>query len=502
MEKKQLQVRILDSRSGVPLAASVRVVGGTGHAVVPEAAILRRGTGATYFYCDGEFTLDHCSTLAGRRLASNTVGGAFPSYFSGLLDITVERGTEYVPRRSQIRVTSEKSVELDIPLERWIDLQALGWYPGNTHVHYNEFEDRPDQRLGIDRFAHGLNFTCLSILEKRGLPYASNKYPPGLLKEFSTKLHPIECGEECRHNEGLFSTGYGHVLLLRLKRYVYPVSRGMLAEDRSPDYPPLTDACAEAKKQGGVVVWAHNGRGMEAPVAAALGAVDALNLFDYYWMEPEYDIWYHFLNCGLRLPASTGSDWFICNNNRVYVLTRGEFSRESWWNGLLSGRTFITNGPALFLSISGQTPGDSIKINGAAGLPVKVEWVTHHPIHAVDLIFNGRVIEHREFPEGSREGCFDIDYRPHGSGWFAARCAGTQRDSFDQPIFAHTSPVYVEAKDSTLEGQSSSAHFFLDSVEQSLNWIERRGRFDEEAQRQAVKKLFLQARRYYENLVK
>ena len=41
-----------------------------------------------------------------------------------------------------------------------------------------------------------------------------------------------------------------------------------------PGYPPLSYACDDAHRQGGVVIWCHNGRGMEAPVAAALGKLD------------------------------------------------------------------------------------------------------------------------------------------------------------------------------------------------------------------------------------
>src|SRR4030095_514167 len=104
-----------------------------------------------------------------------------------------------------------------------------------------------------------------------------------------------------------------------------------------------------ARSQGGVVLWCHNAIGMEAPIAAALGRVDGLNLFDPFWMDPEYDLWYALLNCGIRLPASTGSDWFVCSSNRVYVRLDGSeaFSYASWLAALRAGRTLITNGPVL-----------------------------------------------------------------------------------------------------------------------------------------------------------
>ena len=55
------------------------------------------------------------------------------------------------------------------------------------------------------------------------------------------------------------------------------------------------------------MIWCHNGLGVEAPVAGVLGKVDAFNLFDNYWMDPEYDVYYQMLNAGIRLPVSTGS---------------------------------------------------------------------------------------------------------------------------------------------------------------------------------------------------
>ena len=120
----------------------------------------------------------------------------------------------------------------------------------------------------------------------------------------------VDIGEECRHNQGDFDIGYGHVMFIRLEQAVLPVSRGMLVAEGDPDFPPLCYACDEAHRQGATVIWCHNGVGMEAPVAAALGKLDAFNLFDpYQWIDQEYKLWYHLLNCGFKLPASTGSDW-------------------------------------------------------------------------------------------------------------------------------------------------------------------------------------------------
>jgi hypothetical protein len=226
----------------------------------------------------------------------------------------------------------------------------------------------------MDPRVHDLRFTAISVLKRWELPYASNKYPPGVLTEFCSAHHHVECGEENRHNApgDRAREGYGHIMLLRIKEVVEPVSRGYLVDEVDPDYPPLCYACDDAHRQGGIVIWCHNGIGLEAPVAAALGKLDAFNLFDPYWMDPEYDVWYEMLNCGFKLPASTGSDWFICSANRVYAYTEGAFDPEAWIQALKDGRTFIGNGPALWLTVDGRLPGAIVPSEPGEGLPVKV----------------------------------------------------------------------------------------------------------------------------------
>ena len=260
---------------------------------------------------------------------------------------------------------------------------------------------RPDDRLQLDPKVHDLSVTVVSILQRRELPYASNKYPIGFMTDYSTAHHLVDCGEENRHNSRRGGIAYGHVMFLRIRNMVDPVSRGDLVSDFDPDYPPLCHACDDTMRQGGIVLWCHNGQGMEAPVAAALGKLDAFNLFDPFWMDPEYDIWYNLLNCGLALPASTGTDWFICSNNRVYVQTDQEFTYDNWLKGLQAGRTFITNGPALFLKVDDTMPGG--RIESPNGQPRKVSgqiaWDSHYPINRIELVHNGGVMQSKTFDE-------------------------------------------------------------------------------------------------------
>ena len=475
---------IRDGVSGEMVEAKVRVLTSMGNFVHPPDTLLKIGPGDPFFYCPGEFTV-------------NVPRGA--------TDIVVERGTEYEPLRRVVSMPQKGAVDVELNLKRWTDLPAEHWYPGNTHLHYSEKEARPDDRLRLDPKVHDLSVTVISILQRRELPYASNKYPIGFMTEYSTAHHLVDCGEENRHNYRRGGMAYGHIMLLRIRDQVDPVSRGDLVSDFDPDYPPLCYACDDAKRQGGIVLWCHNGIGMEAPVAAALDKLDAFNLFDPYWMDPEYDVWYHLLNCGIPLPASTGTDWFICSNNRVYVNTNEAFTYDNWLRGLQAGNTFITNGPALFLTVDGRAPGERIEtpVGKPRRISSEITWASHYPVNRVELIHNGSVVLHAPIDSstGERQGKWAFDLHIDTDGWIAARAFGDARDSFAQAIYAHTSPVYIGTGRPSGIAQAS-ASYFVRGIDESIEWVKRVGRFTEDEQREEILHLFHKGREVYAGLAR
>ena len=361
---------IRDATTGEQVQARVQVLDPTGLPTAPESAIWKVGPGEPFFYSDGEFSVETTR---------------------GYYRVLVERGTEYRPWQTTVHVGKSESATLDVALERWSDLPERGWHPGNTHIHYDENETRPDERLALDSRIEDLRMTAVSILKRWDLEYATNKYAPGVMNEYTDTHHYVQCGEETRHNSNKsHEIGYGHVMLLNIRNVVDPLSRGLLVDRFEPDYPPLTYACDDANRQGGLVIWCHNGQGMEAPVAAALGKLHAFNLFDPHWIDVEYDIYYQMLNCGFRLPASTGSDWFISSANRVYSQSGNPFSYESWLQAVRDGKTFITNGPGVYLAVSGCEPGETVQCNPGEKLNVHMNWDSHYGIHRAEIVVNGK----------------------------------------------------------------------------------------------------------------
>ena len=285
-------------------------------------------------------------------------------------------------------------------------------------------------------------------------------------------------------------------MLLNIRNIVHPVSRGLLVDAFDPDYPPLSYACDDAHRQGGIVIWCHNGNGMEAPVAGALGKVDAFNVFDPTWMEPEYDIYYNMLNTGIELPLSTGSDWFVSNANRVYAYTGSTFDYEDWLKALISGKTFVTNGPAIYLEANDAVVGDIIQLESNETVNGIIKWDSNFPVNDVQLIYNGEIIVSRNFQPGLKEGTIQFDLELEFEGWIAARLHSGSRDSFNQPVFAHTSPIYLK-NGRYSDARKQSAKWFSDRIEDSKYWIGTKGKFYNNKQRREVMDLFNHAQAIY-----
>ena len=95
-----------------------------------------------------------------------------------------------------------------------------------------------------------------------------------------------------------------------------------------------------------------------------------------YWTQ---EIYYHILNCGLRIPPSAGSASGVLPNpvgyNRVYVHLDGPFAYEKWWEGLRAGRSFVTNGPLLRVHVERpacramSSPGRPAKASSSISRP-------------------------------------------------------------------------------------------------------------------------------------
>jgi len=99
-----------------------------------------------------------------------------------------------------------------------------------------------------------------------------------------------------------------------------------------------------------------------------------------------------------------------------------------------------------------------------------------------------------------REGVWEIDVPSEQDGWLAARAYGEARDSFDQPVYAHTSPVYI-GSGMPPSGVREAATFFQQAIDDAHVQIRDYARFTKDEQREEVLHLFAEGRKVYDTLL-
>lgn len=449
--------RLLDA-AGKPVAAKLRVTeSGTGQRFLPENAMTSMPN-REFFYARGEYEI---AVPAGRYRIEAVRG------------ICHDVATEFTEVGAGIRH------QVDLQIQPLKDLKASGWYSGNTHTHYHlALDEDPDDRLRMVPPAEDLDVSVMSYLVRSDSPYISNRYPVGRMAKFSQNGSIMDMGEEARNNRRFGDFGYGHVLFLNIPRSIEPVSTGLLSADgKAPDYPTLSTLCAQAKQMGGTTVWCHNGSGIEVPVAAALGLMDAYNVAD--GLAADYDRYYRLLNCGMKITASTGTDWWIYDHNRVFVQVEGGFSYDSWVAGMRAGRTFASNGPLVTFTVDGKGPGSTVVSKGR--IQVSASVVSRVPFDRIEIVQDGRVVADQA-SVGGREVRLERELDVEEGGWIAARVSGTAKTYAGFPVFAHTTPVYLRVDGAPFR-RAEAIGASIDEIDRSIRVIRQSYRFDSDSQR-------------------
>jgi hypothetical protein len=196
-------------------------------------------------------------------------------------------------------------------------------------------------------------------------------------------------------------------------------------------------------------------------------------------------IYYHLLNCGLRIPPSAGSASGVLHNpvgyNRVYAFVGEDFGYDRWWQALKAGRVMVTNGPLIRPIVAGKLPGHVFTAPAGKELDLDavLNMATRDKVSYLEVIKNGRVELSLRTEDWAKTGTLPaLNFKE--SGWFLIRAIADVEKTFR---FASTGPYYVEIG-GTRRISKASAQFFLDWVE------ERRARIDlrDPQQRQAVLK--------------
>ena len=426
---------------------------------------------------------------------------------------------------------SASTIDITLQLKKWFAFPAgETWYSGDVHTH------SIDSATGLlEMKAEDVN-VCNILISDFTDDQASFRGAP---EPISDSLHIVYLNQEYRQDQ------LGHIDLLNLKKLIQPVK-----PLREEEYPLNMKAMDETHAQGGHVSWAHFASypALEGPLAIVLKKVDAVELLCNIdpFNEPIFvsdvvpdlrmnsglRLWYRLLNCGLKVPATAGTDkmnnWVTVGGNRVYASIKGSFNYQKWIDALNKGETFITNSPMLFCTVNGKNAGSEINLSKNKPVKIVTEVFSQLPVNRLEIVANGEVIAEKMIQKGEHHARLEIEYTPTKSVWIAARAHqlngedtrrgvsfAKRRDVGGGPSllnkyygtlrpeapFAHTSPVYVVVEKQPIRSKSDAA-YFVRYLETSIEWLQRLGRFPSKEAKQEVMSAFQKGIEAYKQLEK
>ena len=417
----------------------------------------------------------------------------------------VERGPEYARAAGSFTASDPSNQTERVELNRLVDLAAEGWWSGELHVH------RPLEDIELLMQAEDLHVAPVITWWNNQNRWAKQPLPNKLLIQFDhNRFYHVMAGEDER--EG------GALLYLNLPGPL-PVAGS------SREYPSPMRFVAEARRFPGAWIDIEKPFWWDVPVWLASGTADSIGLANNHMCRDQMyeneawgkardvqrlppprgngfwtqEIYYHTLNCGLRIPPSAGSASGVLPNpvgyNRVYVHLDGTLTCEKWWEGLRAGRCFVSNGPLLRCQVNGELPGHVFKAAKGKRLDLEVTAAlsSGDPVSCVEIIKNGQVELAVPFDSGKglrTLGKLQFDQ----SGWFLVRVLADNPKTFR---FASTAPYYVEIGATKRRISKVSAQFFLDWVRERS----QRVKLADAAQKQEVLQYHEVAERYWRDLV-
>jgi Tol biopolymer transport system component len=463
-----LRLQVKDHQAKKPVVARIALHQDKGKFVAPPGALYRVLRGVGHFYCD--------------RTAELVVP-------AGKYHLRAYRGAEYRPVSRELTVETGKTLDVAVELERWTHPAKDGWYSGENHIHanygYGQWYNTPATML-VQCAGEDLNVCNFMV---------ANSDTDGVFDRpfFRGGPDPRSTAETILYwNQEFRSTIWGHMTLVNLRQVVEPVFTGFADTTNPWDVPTNADVADRTHWQKGHVNYTHPiqnaAKPIDTPYAAkalpidvALGKVDSLDLNNTYGAT--VPVWYRLLNCGFRLPPSAGTDCFLNRifsqlpgGDRVYVRVEGGLSYAAWIDGLKKGRSVVTNGPMLELTLDGRRPGDVVKVAAPGKLKVKARARSQFPLAKVELIYNGEVAAVLLLGKGDLSADADREINIDRSGWLAVRAGGPGRPDGPSPaLFAHTAPIYVEVGGAPARSRAD-AQFFLGWIDDLAVIVRERDR--------------------------
>jgi len=490
-----------------PPAAQATVVRGevvdadSGRAVPSRVSI--RGEDGTWFFPESESSqgsaVPYRKTAIGHPsiVEMHTTLSAHPFTVrlpAGRYVITAERGKEYHPERREVTVGAEP-VKVAIRLRRWIDMSEKGWYSGDTHTH-RTIAELPNLMLAEDL---NVAFPLVDWVRE-------------------AFMAPVERRQASFHDPGPepIKVDATHLIVPRNTEYeIFTVAKArhtlgevFVLNHRAPldlGVPPVGPVAARAHKEGALIeldkhnwpwsmalvpvmpvdlyelsnnhIWQTDfafGDFGEAPAEFMAVEKDARGFTERGWIEFGFQNYYTLLDCGFHLRPTAGTASGVhpvpLGFGRVYVRLDERLSAGAWLRGLDAGRSFVTTGPMLFVTLDGHDPGHRFQQSEVKARDHRLSGsaVSAVPLGRIEIVVNGGVVRkvdpaNRKTDRGAYESPIDEALSLESSSWVAVRCFEDRPDG--RVRFAHSGPFRVDVAGRPLRPRKAQVEYLIRRVE-------------------------------------
>lgn len=335
----------------------------------------------------------------------------------GRYTVTVTKGIEFKVMRANVVVVEGATERLNLDLIRWIDLPQQGWYSADDHLHIPRPHPRFDSLIATWMQAEDIHVANLLQMGLARDIHITPQHGFGPESVYQVENTLVATGQENPRTHVL-----GHSIILGAQQWIdFP--QAYILYDRF---------WRKAQNQGAVNGYAHWGLAGAEEGLAVWGHEELLKFIEVLSFGlPFYDRWYEAMNLGFRIGPTAGTDYpclpSLPGRERFYAKLEGPLEYEAWLEAVRQGRTFVSNGPAIELTVDNVEVGGERLLSSPATVRI-VGTVRFDPerdaVTSLELIRAGDVVFRNE--KLSEPGLLEIDTSVNigESTWFALRALG------------------------------------------------------------------------------
>ena len=429
----------------------------------------------------------------------------------GRYTITIERGKEYLPLTETVTL-DDRPQDNVFRLKRWIDMASRGWYSGETHVH-RRIEELPNVMLAEDlNVVFPVTFWTIDAFAAPGLE-------PSTLR----RQGPSPFGPRDDRGPGIIRIDPTHVMFPRNTEYEifsvgdkrHVLGAVFILNHESPfreGMPPVGPIAAQAHRQGALLdldkhnwpwsmmlvpiakvdlyelannsVWRTRfsfRSSQTAPAPYMNVETDAGGMTEWGWLNFGFENYYALLDCGFRMQPTAGTASGVhpvpLGYSRVYVHVGDRFDAEAWIDGLRAGRSFVTTGPMLSVTLNERHPGHVFQQTEAQEQRYRLrgEAISARALDRIEIVVNGRI--HQTFaPSDDRSQQrtsapahttrFEAMIPVEESCWVVVR---TFQFGPDRRVrFAHTAPWHIEVAGRPVRPRKQETDYLIGRIRDEI----------------------------------